>query len=122
MKFLHSLRKFFISDRVVLFLLILALIVNAVSWIFIVWKTHSLTDWRTTQYNVYGSSSFGPPQFLFEIPGLGSLIIVINVVIAYFLHKRNALYARILVGTTAFLQVLAIIPLFAIYYIGNLTA
>lgn len=118
---LRALRKFFIEDRIILTFLVISIIVNVIAWAFILWKTHVNLDWRTTTYNVYrGATGYGPPQTLFEIPGVGTLIVLMNGIISYFLHKRNNGYAEVLMGATAFLQVLLLIPLLAIYYFGNI--
>jgi hypothetical protein len=120
MAFFRSLRRFLLTDRVTLIFILLAVIENLISWAFILWKVHLNADWRTTWYSVYGTSNFGPPQTLFEIPAVGSLVFVVNTAISYFLHKRSQGYARILLGATAFLEILVLIPLFAIYYFGNI--
>lgn len=121
MPFLRSLRKFFYDDRIVLVFLILAILVNIVSWAFVGFKIGGSADLRATSYSVYFGATFGPPQLLFEIPAMGSFMVVVNTLIAYFLHKRNRGYAEILIGATAFLQVLTLIPLIAIYYFGNIS-
>ncbi len=121
MPFLRSLRKFFYDDRIVLVFLILSILVNLTSWVFVALKIGGSTELRATSYSVYFGATFGPPQLLFEIPAMGSFIVLSNSIIAYFLHKRNVGYAEILMGATAFLQALTFIPLLAIYYFGNIT-
>ncbi len=123
MAFFRSLRKFFILDRLVLALILCAIVLNAAAWAFILWKVHGNAEWRATGYSVYfGITDYGPPEVLFRVPAIGSLFVVVNIVLAYFLHKRSQPFARILLGATAFLQILVIIPLIAIYYIGNIGA
>ena len=112
---LRELKSYFLQDKIVLFSVIAIVVLNAGIWIALRILLQNPEEFRVLRYSAYfGVTDFGPARELYNIPFIGSVIGLTNMILSYFLHAREKNLSRIIVAGTVFLQLLIVISLIAI--------
>lgn len=80
------------KNRILLGTGAIALCVNALHWLFVAMRLSVRDITLPAHYNIYfGIDLVGPWWYAFLLPAAGSVIIVVNIVLAFLLHKQKAL-------------------------------
>lgn len=114
---LREVKTYLFSDRISFILIAAILLLNACLWVFLLIKIDDPDSLRVITYSVYfGVTDYGPASRLLEIPLIGFVVAMTNILLGYLLYNRNHTFAYILLGVTVFLEVLVLVPAIAIYF------
>lgn len=103
-------KSLFFGDKFVLVNLVLSLILNLLSWTMLYLKFKAVQGHIPLHYNIYfGIDFFGPPTNIFIIPLAGSIILLINFILAYLIFIRVKLLSNFLVSLVSFYEILLLI-------------
>jgi len=98
-------KEFFWRDKYNIFFLILAVLINLSSWIYLYIKIKPQTEPIYLHYNIYfGVDLIGQWYQIFFFPLTGLLVCLINTIISYIIYKREKIVSYIIIGITIFLQ------------------
>ena len=101
------LKRKFINDKLNLFLLLFSFGVNIAIWIYL--RIYLLLDPFNIvlHYRVYqGATIINTPKHAFYLPMIGLFIIIINILIALYFHKKDKYLAYLTLGTMAVAQLI----------------
>ncbi len=81
-----------LKNRILLGTSALALCVNALHWLFVATRLSVRDMTLPAHYNIYfGIDLVGPWWYAFLLPVAGSSIVVVNIALAFLLHKKKAI-------------------------------
>jgi len=79
-------------------------------WLLAIWRYRISADFISLHYTIYfGLDRFGPKIDLFLFPTLGTVILVLNIIIARMVIEDNRLWQLILFGLTLAMQIILFI-------------
>ncbi len=100
-------RKPFASDSMNRAGFALALLVNIIHWLALYFKLNSGGANILLHYNVvYGPESIGPAVYAYNLPAVGLLLLVINLLVASSFYKKEKLPAYFLGFATLAIQLI----------------
>ncbi|KKS06699.1 MAG: hypothetical protein A2418_02630 [Candidatus Brennerbacteria bacterium RIFOXYC1_FULL_41_11] len=89
------------------YLIVLAFLMNFVSWGMIFYFVPEVNFPFIVKYNISaGKDIFGTKLSLFSLPAMGLLILVINAILALSLIKINKELSTLILGMTCFFEIL----------------
>lgn len=98
--------KLFLCDHWVFGPLIVAIVVQAAIWRQLILYIHPTTERIFLHYNIiFGIDLVGEWWHAYFIPGVGWLILMVNLIIAWLVYGRDKLLARVLILFLVILQV-----------------
>lgn len=107
--FQESWRHFF-KDKIISLSLIISLIGNVSLWGLLTWRIIGWPELIPLHYTIYfGIDLFGPWYQIFILPLIGSLVIIVNFILAAAFYLKEKIGSYFLVITTAVIQILLII-------------
>jgi hypothetical protein len=97
------------KDKVILSGLIFSVVLNLISWSALLFYFWGFTGYAIIGYNIYfGISSFGPWQMVLLLPLTGSLVILVNFLLALVLYLNYRVLSYILTVTTGLVNVIIV--------------
>ena len=102
--------KLYIKYRPNLILLVTSLVLNAVSWFWLLWNIRPQTEEIFLHYTVlYGVDLVGPWSKVLYLPISGLFIILVNAFIGWILFREDRFFAQIFNGVAVFCQCILLI-------------
>lgn len=97
----------FFKDKFILLLFFLSLFINIGTWIYLKVSLAISPLIIVLRYRVYeGAVDINNSQMAFNLPFFSLLILVINIVLAYFLYKKEAFMSKLLMYVSFFSQII----------------
>ena len=88
----------------------LAIVVNAAAFGYVIWQYPALPEYLPLHYNAQGDVDYiGDRAESFKIPGIGTVVWLVNTVLGVLLHRQERLASRLVIiaATATQLMVLA---------------
>ncbi len=108
----HILENFnkYIKDKRIIFLFTGAVVLNFIVW-FLLYRNITPQEGPIfLHYNIYfGVDLIGEWYRLYLLPGVGIIILLINVYLGYLCYKRHAILAVLVLSLTVFIQAILLI-------------
>lgn len=102
--------RFVFQDRLFLISLSAGFIANIILWVLIVGKFHSVHGIVPLHFNpVYGIDVTGNSSLVYELPGAGLAVIIVNLVLGRMIYNDYKLFAYFLIVAATAIQVLLIL-------------
>lgn len=109
------LRRVFLRDRIVLYSLLVALLLQAFTWGFLIWRVLPLQDQALMplHYNIYfGIDLLGPWFGVFLPAGFGLAACMVNTLFIIFMYERQRLLAHFFAICTALIELILLVASF----------
>ena len=105
----------YFSDQFLRMGLLLGALFNIMTWLLLAYRTNFFPDVMPLHYNIYyGIDSYGPWFYIFMMPTIGVIVLLVNVLVSFVTLHREKLLSYILVGVASFTQLVILISTFAI--------
>lgn len=96
--------------------LILSLLMNALIWLFLLWRLPATTNWIPLHFNTYfGIDWIGPWIQIFIYPVIGFLVIIINLIVNLLVYNKERSLIHILNYSSLLVQVIILTGLFTLF-------
>lgn len=104
-------RAYFWRHRLIVFFLISGLILNLVNWFYIFLSLKKKVAILPLHSSLlFGVDQIGYKAFLFELSGIGLVILILNFIFAYFFYERREGYAsQLLLIASCFFQIILLV-------------
>lgn len=107
-------------DRLIFISLIVAGVINAITWLIIPIYFWRFREFVVLQYNIYfGISSYGSWLTLFLMPFSGLLIGAINSALSFWLYLRQRTLSYFLIVSAVAYQLIILVALLLIIYMNS---
>ena len=94
------------------FLQSLALLLNIISWVIVVYKIRPGSEPIPLHYNIfYGADTVGSGHLLYEIPAIGLFIFIANFIVALIIKPKDKFASMMLVSATILSEMLILIAI-----------
>ena len=91
----------------------------ASNWFISFWRYNISPEYIPLHYTVYfGFDRFGPRSDIFLFATLGTVIFIVNDIVAIFLFKENQLWRRVFLGLTLFMQIILLVSMILVILIS----
>jgi len=102
--------EFFFQNKKNILFLVLGMIINLTSWVYLYIKIKPQEEPIYLHYNIYfGVDLIGQWYQIFFIPLTGLIIYFINLYFSYIIYKKEKIISYVIIGTTIFIQSILLI-------------
>lgn len=110
--------KFFIKDRLMVFLLLAGILINTIIWANL-FRIKMVDGMIPLHYNIYfGIDYMGEWHNIFIVPLLGLIILIFNFLLSLFLYFKDKFISYILSIVASFVQIILLLASLAMVWIN----
>ena len=108
------------QDRFLRMALLLGSLFNSMLWLLLAYHINAFPEIMPLHYNIYyGIDSYGPWHYIFIMPLVGLIILVINFLFSLLVLSREKALSYLLLGSASFAQLIILISGFTVIAINQ---
>ncbi|MFA5076375.1 MAG: hypothetical protein WC480_03080 [Patescibacteria group bacterium] len=105
-----NLKVIFLQDRILIIFFGIALVLNLLLYFGLYWQIQPSAEPVFLHYNIYfGIDLIGGWQEVYLMPIVGSFLLVINLILAYFFYHSEKIVSYLLLGISLLIEVLLLV-------------